>query len=234
MWLNATASVATSPVTVAANTCQSVVEYFGTDINVTAIVIPEENPSTLLDLVTISRVSAQVGGGSDIFTGPFTTTNPAPQEGVNAFHGATLTYTNHAAPAPICDFITFGRLVVEVGGNKIVISGNAGGFKASGEILGHVNIQVGNTKYNVQDITDYFVATSGPLAGPNTRVIQGTSTSGHTIELRLRDNPAPGAGEPGPLEGDAVWLSIDGVTVVPVMTIDQGNIQLHLVCRGPE
>jgi hypothetical protein len=48
----------------------------------------------------------------------------------------------------------------------------------------------------------------------------------------LRDNPNPGQGEPTD-EGDKVWLKIDNTVIVPLQTPDQGNIQLHLHCRGP-
>jgi hypothetical protein len=135
-------------------------------------------------------------------------------------------------PPPVCDFITFGRLVVDVGGDKIVISGNAGGNAPDGGILGTIEISVGGTQYHVPTIESYALATSGVLSpDPFARVITGHSGS-HLIELRLRDNPNPGQGEPTD-EGDKVWLKIDNTVIVPLQTPDQGNIQLHLHCRGP-
>ena len=133
----------------------------------------------------------------------------------------------------ICDFITFGRLVTTVGDNKVVISGNAGGNAPGGGILGEIQISIGKVDYHVQTIDSYTLTTNAPLLGdPFARVITGKSGT-HTIELRLRDNPNPGQGEPTD-EGDKVWLKIDGVVVVPLQTPDQGNIQLHLNCRGPD
>ena len=135
-------------------------------------------------------------------------------------------------PPQICDFITFGRLVTEVGDDKIVISGNAGGNAPGGGILGTIEISVGGTQYHVPTIETYGLTTSGVLfPDPFARRITGHSGS-HLIELRLRDNPNPGQGEPTD-EGDKVWLKIDNTVVVPLQTPDQGNIQLHLNCRGP-
>jgi hypothetical protein len=68
-------------------------------------------------------------------------------------------------------------------------------------------------------------------------VIQGVTTTGETVELRLHDNPNPGQGEPSTREGDAVWLKIGSTIYLGTATtwrlVDQGNIQLHHVCRGP-
>jgi hypothetical protein len=136
-------------------------------------------------------------------------------------------------PPQICDFITFGRLVLDVGGDKVVISGNAGGNAPDGGILGEIQISIGKVDYHVHTIDTYALPTNQPLLGdPFARVITGKSDT-HTVELRLRDNPNPGQGEPGTQEGDKVWLKIDGVVVVPLQTLDKGNIQLHLNCRGP-
>jgi len=135
-------------------------------------------------------------------------------------------------PPPICDFITFGRLVVQVGGQKVVISGNAGGNAPDGGILGEIEISIGGVDYHVHTIDSYAKPTNAPLANdPFARVITGKSGA-NNIELRLRDDPNPGQGEPTG-EGDKVWLKINGVVVVPTQTPDQGNVQLHLNCRGP-
>ena len=52
--------------------------------------------------------------------------------------------------------------------------------------------------------------------------------------LRLTDNAAPGQGEPTS-EGDMVYLKIGSTEVLGSSGIatQQGNIQLHLNCRGP-
>jgi hypothetical protein len=180
----------------------------------------------------VSRVSDE--GTTNLLPAP---TCPTARGGANFFHGTVITYTNRLLPPPppVCDFITFGRLVVEVGGEKIVISGNAGGNAPGGGILGEMEIDVGDDKYHVQTIDDYFMPTSGPFANdPWARVILGASKSGASVELRLRDNPAPGGGEPGPLEGDMVYLNINDDVILGPATIDQGNIQLHPQCRGPK
>ena len=76
---------------------------------------------------------------------------------VNIFHGVTITFVNHhvAPPPPICDFITFGRLVTEVNGQKVVISGNAGGNKPGGGILGEFHIEANGVDNHVADIDSY-------------------------------------------------------------------------------
>jgi hypothetical protein len=172
------------------------------------------------------------GGGAGT---PMTNIGAANQAGCENPMGldfaATVNWTV-PPPPPVCDFITFGRLVTEVGGDKIVISGNAGGNAPGGGILGTIEISVGGTQYHVPTIESYALTASGVLfPDPFARVITGHSGS-DLIELRLRDNPNPGQGEPTD-EGDKVWLKINNTVVVPLQTPDQGNIQLHLNCRGP-
>jgi hypothetical protein len=159
-------------------------------------------------------------------------TNPTNQD--SDYQDYIFNVVPHVIVVPqICDFITFGRLVTTVGDDKIVISGNAGGNAPGGGILGTIEISVGGVQYHVPTIESYALPTNNPLFGdPFARVITGHSGS-HLIELRLRDDPNPGQGEPGTTEGDKVWLKIDGTVVVPTQTLDQGNIQLHLQCRGP-
>ncbi len=157
-------------------------------------------------------------------------TNPTNQD--SDYQDYIFNIVPHVIAPPLCDFITFGRLVTQVGGDKIVISGNAGGNAPGGGILGTIEISVGGVQYHVPTVETYALPTSGVLFGdPFARVITGHSGT-HLIELRLRDNPNPGQGEPTD-EGDKVWLKIDNTVVVPLQTPDQGNIQLHLHCRGP-
>jgi hypothetical protein len=138
-------------------------------------------------------------------------------------------------PKKVCDFVTFGRLITtDDEGNTIVISGNAGGNAPDGGILGEIEIHVGDATFHVHTITAYGLATDEPFSGdPNARVIIGTTDDGTVVELRLVDDPDPGQGEPGPAEGDQVYLVIDGTVILSPRPIEQGNVQLHLVCRGP-
>ena len=136
-------------------------------------------------------------------------------------------------PRPIvrvCDFMTFGRTQIDAPLGKVVISGNAGGFKADGTILGTFNISVDGTSYLVQDIMTYGPITSGVFFGlSNARVITGTSRSGKPVELRIYDG-----GEPGRV-ADQVYLKVDGVEVLGAsgVSLNRGNIQYHRNCRGP-
>lgn len=148
--------------------------------------------------------------------------------------GFVLTFTNTEVPPPpppVCDFITFGRLVTSAGEDKVVISGNAGGNKPGGGILGEFHIDVNGVDYHVADIDTYGPITSGALAGLlNARVVTGIAKNGSAVELRLYDG-----GEPGK-DTDVVAVKIDGVSVLAAngQLIDQGNMQYHPNCRGPQ
>lgn len=133
---------------------------------------------------------------------------------------------------PPCDFMTFGRLVTEHDGQKVVVSGNAGGNQPGGGILGEMEIDVGDEKYHVHDIASYDAIAVGALSGasfPNARVITGTAKNGEHVELRLYDG-----GEPG-RTADRIYLNIGhGDIVIGAKLIDQGNVQYHPTCRGPK
>ncbi|MEO6528584.1 MAG: hypothetical protein ABIP93_18345 [Gemmatimonadaceae bacterium] len=150
---------------------------------------------------------------------------------INSFHGYSITFTNVVTPpAAACDFITFGRLVTSVGGKKVVISGNAGGNKPAGGILGEFHIDANGVDNHVADIATYGPITSGPLSGlTNSRIVTGTAKNGVAVELRLWDG-----GEPGK-DTDVVYVKLNGVVVLNAagQTIDQGNMQYHPNCRGP-
>ena len=141
------------------------------------------------------------------------------------------TFTN--PQAPICDFITFGRLVWESGDQKVVISGNAGGLNADGSIKGEFHIEVNDVDHHVHDVTTYGPIAAAPLASAtytNSRRVTGTDIHGHSVELRLWDG-----GEPG-WKFDRFWFNVNGTIVGNATTgnlIDQGNMQYHPNCRGP-
>jgi hypothetical protein len=134
-------------------------------------------------------------------------------------------------PPPICDFITFGRLVIEVGDQKVVISGNAGGNKPGGGILGEFHIEANGVDNHVADISTYAAISSGPLSGlTNSRIVTGTAKNGVVVELRLWDGGEPGAGT------DFVYVKLDNTELLGAAGefIDIGNMQFHPVCRGPD
>jgi hypothetical protein len=146
----------------------------------------------------------------------------------------TNTFTAPPPPPEICDFITFGRLVWENGGLKVVISGNAGGNKPGGGILGEFHIEVNGVDHHVADIVTYGPITNNPLISStytNSRVVTGIDKDGHAVELRLWDGGEPGKGT------DRFWFNVNGTIVGNAVTgnlIDQGNMQYHPVCRGPD
>jgi hypothetical protein len=148
---------------------------------------------------------------------------------VNSFHGAVITFENFIAPPQVCDFITFGRLVTEVNGQKVVISGNAGGNKPGGGILGEFHIEANGVDNHVADI-DSYVPAGALLNLTNARIVKGTAKNGVAVELRLWDG-----GEPGK-NTDRVWVKLGNTILIggPLgQLIDQGNMQFHDNCRGP-
>jgi hypothetical protein len=151
---------------------------------------------------------------------------------VNGFHSAKVTYTNVAdAPPPVCDFITFGRLVTTINGQKVVISGNAGGNAPGGGFLNEFHIEANGVDNHVANIDTYGPITSGPLSGlTNSRIATGTAKNGVAVELRVWDG-----GEPGK-DTDIVYVKLNGVELLGAngQLIDQGNMQYHSNCRGPK
>ena len=146
----------------------------------------------------------------------------------------TFTNTFTAPPeTPICDFITFGRLVWEHDGLKVVISGNAGGNAPDGGFLNEFHIEVNGVDHHVADITSYGPIAAAPLASStytNSRRAVGIDKDGHAVELRVWDG-----GEPG-WKYDRFWFNVNGTIVGNATTgnlIDQGNMQYHPNCRGP-
>ena len=212
---------------------------FSLDVNVCKVVAVDNGGDGIWSILTLSESSIGLVNitGQQINIFPAGTTNSVisaltfangDSHAVNSFHGAVITFENFVAPPPPCDFITFGRLVTEVGDDKVVISGNAGGNKPGGGILGEFHVEVGGVDYHVSDIDTYDAIASGPLSSlTNSRVVTGTAKNGAAVELRLWDG-----GEPGK-DTDVVWVKINGSVAVPTQFIDQGNMQYHDVCRGP-
>jgi hypothetical protein len=142
-----------------------------------------------------------------------------------------ITFENFIAPPAVCDFITFGRLVVEVNGQKVVISGNAGGNKPGGGILGEFHIEANGVDNHVADIDSYGPIAAGPLSAlTNSRIVTGTAKNGVEVELRLWDGGEPGKGT------DRVYVALNGTPLLGAagQLIDQGNMQYHATCRGPK
>ena len=148
-----------------------------------------------------------------------------------------VTFTNTFTAGPvdeICDFVTFGRLITEVGNTRVVISGNVGGVNANATIKNEFHVEVNGVDYHVADAFTYGPILSGPLSGPafpNSRMATGNAKNGVAVELRVWDGGEPGKGTdwvyikigtPG-----TEWLGANG------RTITQGNMQYHPNCRGP-
>lgn len=149
---------------------------------------------------------------------------------INQFHGATITYVNRVEP--VCDFITFGKLVIEVNGQKVVVSGNAGGNQPGGGILSEFHVEANGVDNHVAQVDTYGPITSpGALFGlANSRITTGTAKNGVAVELRLWDGGEPGKGT------DKVYVKLNGVELFGAdgKYIDQGNMQYHSNCRGPK
>lgn len=213
---------------------------FTLDLNVCRVVAVDNGGDGIWSILRLTETSLGLvsisGQRIDIF--PAGTTNTVisnitvlngDSHAVNSFHGAVLTFENFVAPPQVCDFITFGRLVTEVNGEKVVISGNAGGNKPGGGILGEFHIEANGVDNHVADIDSYEPA--GALLNlTNARIVKGTAKNGVAVELRLWDGGEPGKGT------DRVWVKLGNTVLIggPLgQLIDQGNMQYHNVCRGP-
>jgi hypothetical protein len=177
-----------------------------------------------------------VFGGSDQIGAPVPVADGGTYR-INSFHGFVITYVNNVeAPPPpppeVCDFITFGRLVTTVNGQKVVISGNAGGNQPGGGILSEFHIEVNGVDNHVAQVDTYGPITGGgALFGlTNSRITTGTAKNGVAVELRLWDGGEPGKGT------DWVYVKLNGVEIFGAngQAIDQGNMQFHSNCRGPK
>jgi hypothetical protein len=196
------------------------------------VVAVDGGPDGIASSVTVDETSAgfvSVSAIDDL--GP----KPDYKEGdpilINRYHGTVITYVNYVAPPPpVCDFITFGRLVTEVNGQKVVISGNAGGNQPGGGTLAEFHVEANGVDNHVANVDSYGPITSGALSGlTNSRITTGTAKNGVAVELRLWDGGEPGKGT------DKVYVKLNGVELLGPngQYIDQGNMQYHSNCRGP-
>ena len=175
------------------------------------------------------------GAGPDVLPADVvvSTTNPTVNVKINEYIGTLLEYVNTVNPPPpaVCDFITFGRLVVEVNGKKVVISGNAGGNQPGGGTLAEVHVEANGVDNHVANVDSYGPISSGVFSSlTNSRITTGTAKNGVAVELRLWDGGEPGKGT------DWVYVKLNGVEIFGATgkAIDLGNMQYHSTCRGPK
>jgi hypothetical protein len=218
--------------TIAGGTCKVVAIDHSTDNTARNVTVSEVgSPTYTLQSVAEQIIGFIPGTQTDIL-GPETQVSDGVTIPVNQFHGGILIYHNQpvVAPPPICDFITFGRLVTSVNGQKVVISGNIGGNQPGGGILSEFHVEVNGVDNHVANVATYGPIASGPLAGlTNSRTSTGIAKNGVAVEVRMWDGGEPGAGT------DIVYVKLDGVEILgPTgQFIDQGNMQYHSNCRGP-
>lgn len=195
------------------------------------VVAVDGGPDGIASSVTVDETSAGFVSVSAVDErGPLVGYKQGDAILINQFHGTVITYVNNVAPPPVCDFITFGRLVVEVNGKKVVISGNAGGNQPGGGTLAEFHVEANGVDNHVANVDSYGPITSGALSGlTNSRITTGTAKNGVAVELRLWDGGEPGKGT------DKVYVKLNGVEIFGPdgQFIDQGNMQYHSNCRGP-
>lgn len=231
----ALAGSGSSVFTIAAGTCKVVALNGATDgtaVDVTVTEVASPSVYTLqsvLETVIGFIPETQI---DQFVVGPDASVSDGRTIPVNAFHGGRLVYRNApvVAPPPICDFITFGRLVASLDGNKVVISGNIGGNQPGGGILSEFHVDVNGVDNHVANVATYGAIASGPLSGlTNSRMSTGIAKNGVAVEVRMWDGGEPGAGT------DIVYVKLNGVEVLGPngQFLDQGNMQYHSNCRGP-
>jgi hypothetical protein len=214
--------------------CRVVAVNLSTSVNSTITVSEVSNPSSYT-LQGILRTDLAFIVGTLIDDQPMTSTTSDPVSiTLNHFHGVLLEYTNQPVapppPPPVCDFITFGRLVALVNGQKVVISGNIGGNQPGGGILSEFHVVANGIDNHVADVATYGAISSGPLSNlTNSRISTGIAKNGVAVEVRMWDGGEPGKGT------DIVYVKLDGVEILGPngQYLDQGNMQYHSNCRGP-
>src|SRR5215218_1094926 len=114
------------------------------------VVAVDGGPDGIASSVTVDETSAGFVSVSAVDErGPLVGYQEGDAILINQFHGTVITYVNHVEPPPVCDFITFGRLVVEVDGEKVVISGNAGGNQPGGGTLAEFHVEANGVDNHV-------------------------------------------------------------------------------------
>ncbi|HEX7979603.1 MAG TPA: hypothetical protein VF461_13435 [Gemmatimonadaceae bacterium] len=186
-------------------------------------IVENAAPGTDLQSITLSGPGAQAG--SVDVPGRKATVY------INKYHGDVASFVNVAvAPPPVCDFITFGRLVATVNGVKVVVSGNIGGNQPGGGILSEFHVEANGVDNHVANVDTYGPIASGPLSSlTNSRISTGTAKNGVAVEVRMWDGGEPGKGT------DILYVKLNGVELLGPSGafIDQGNMQYHSNCRGP-
>jgi hypothetical protein len=219
-----------SDITITDGTCKVVAIDKSTDETASAVTVTEL-ASPLASLVSVEReridfiVNTQI---DDI--GALTAVSDGVSVPVNAFHGSLFVYHNQPVAPPVCDFITFGRLVTSVNGQKVVISGNIGGNQPGGGILSEFHVEANGIDNHVANVDTYGAISSGPLSNlTNSRISTGTAKNGVAVEVRMWDGGEPGKGT------DIVYVKLNGVEILGPngQYLDQGNMQYHSNCRGP-
>jgi hypothetical protein len=229
-------TAAAVPYNLAKDECKVVAVNLSQTTNQNVTVTELSGSSYALDGIVRKDLAFIVGTPND---GPIQTSTPSNPVAiiVNGFHGTLLEFTNHAITPPpppppsVCDFVTFGRLVTSVNGQKVVISGNIGGNQPGGGFLNEFHVEANGEDNHVADITTYGPITSGPLSTlENSRMATGTAKNGVAVEIRVWDG-----GEPGK-STDIVYIKLGGVELLGPdgQLIDQGNMQYHANCRGPK
>jgi len=153
---------------------------------------------------------------------------------VNLIHGVRLTYRNIVEiPALACDFSTFGGFVLTP--NNVSYGGNAGRIEdPPGFAYGDLNFvnHTNGDHIHVWNVTDYGHPDTGPLSQyPDSRLAFGLGSvnggpANVEVEWRFVD-----LGEPAKKVGDAVYLKVGGVVLIPEQVVIGGNIQLHPKCK---
>jgi hypothetical protein len=212
--------------------CRVVAVDLGQVINQTSSVTVSEVADPSFTLASILRTDLAFIVGTPNDDQPVTSTPSDPVLAlVNGFHGVLLEYTNTPVPPPlVCDFITFGKLVAVLNGNKVVISGNIGGNQPGGGILSEFHVEANGVDNHVANVATYGPIASGPLSQfTNSRISTGIAKNGATVEVRMWDGGEPGKGT------DIVYVKVNGVELLGPngQVLDQGNMQFHSNCRGP-
>ena len=149
---------------------------------------------------------------------------------VNDVHGVVITYTNVFAGSHVCDFSTFGGFVLRPTTFRTAVTLVASsGFRLRRSQLREPHERRPHPRLERDRLRPPGHRPAQPVRGFATRFGLGSvnGVAGERPSRVALRRP----GEPAKKVGDAVYLMVGGVVLIPEQVVVGGNIQLHPKCK---